>query len=122
MRALILVAALLSACSSSDKNDPEQRRAFNNQKELSNPEAIGRLPDGRVLYHSLVQVKDYTMPQHVFYAGSDTTVNVSQKSPVSGAFIGEPQNLVIIDGHHYDIAEVRQALACDEAQRRKENK
>lgn len=122
MRTLVLLlAGLLASCGSSDK-EPD-RRAFDNQQALNTPEVIGRLPDGRILYHSQVRLSGVTTPQQIFYAGSDMTLNtVSLKVPVSRTLVGEVKDVVILDGQRYDAAEVKQALVRDEDQRRKETK
>lgn len=115
--AVLLLAALLASCG--DSRTPQQTNA-DNQLALDNPEAIGRLPDGRVLYHSTIKVKGIDRSQEIYYAGTDLTVNVGGKVPQVRAIISAPRDIVIIDGQRYDVNEVRQALVRDEDQRRKE--
>jgi hypothetical protein len=117
--AVLLLAVLLASCTK--ERTPEQK-AVDNQMALDHPDVVGRLPDGRTLYHSAVLLDGMNYAHHIYYAGSDLTVNVGGKAPTARVLLSEPKNIVIIDGQHYDADEVKQALVRDEDQRRKGSK
>ena len=118
MRLAILLAALLLASCDSRTG---QQVAADNQLALDHPDVVGRLPDGRTLYHSSIRLKGADRPNEIYYAGSDLTLNVGGKAPAAQVLLSESKNIVIIDGQHYDADEVKQALVRDEDQRRKGN-
>jgi hypothetical protein len=118
----ILLLALLAACHRS----PEQIK-FGNEISLAHPQIVGHTPDGQNIYHSTIRVVGNSYDQELFFVGTTVTDNTRETTgktnvPKVMATIhstSEPDT-VVLDGEHYDAAEVRAALARDEDQRRKQ--
>jgi hypothetical protein len=87
--AVLLLSALLVSCGSG--RTAKQVQA-DNQIALDNPDVVGRLPDGRTLYHSSVKIEGVDRFQEIFYAGRDITINSSTgKANTVRAIISEPK-------------------------------
>jgi hypothetical protein len=87
--AVLLLSALLVSCGPT--RTAKQVQA-DNQIALDNPDVVGRLPDGRILYHSSVKIEGVDRFQEIFYVGRDITINSSTgKANTVRAIISEPK-------------------------------
>jgi hypothetical protein len=121
---LLAIVAFLTACAPSP-----QEIYRGNKMELAEPTQIGKLKDGRIVYHSAIRLQGVSETQHLFVAGADLTINrdesvynpstkTSHNEHTTTAFIGgdcKPDgDIVVINGVRMDPQEVEQALTRDE--------
>ncbi len=89
---------LLVACSPTDPTAITSQ----NQMNLQNPNVVGTLPDGRVLYHVAISINGYAPhDHHVYYFGtSASTVSINYNVPAGKS---TRVQTIVIDGKEFQL-------------------